>query len=350
MPDASAMPASGVADDLTHDLSSHAWRNRLAAYAEPDARRAALQLANTLLLFLASMGALLYGLNHGYWFAGVLAVPAAFMVVRLFIIQHDCGHGSFFVSRRANETFGLVISVLTLMPYTFWRKAHAMHHATAGHLDRRGTGDIRTLTVAEYRAQSTWRKIVYRLYRHPVVLFGLGPAFLLLIYYRLPIRTLIRDRRSRASILGTNAAAAVAITAISMLVGPMTFLIAWSAVLLLATSIGMWFFCVQHQFEDTYWERSPKWDFHDAALEGSSFYDLPRLLHWFTGSIGLHHIHHLASKIPNYRLRACFEQNPELQRAKRLTFWASVKSVRLALWDEEQQKLVSFRQAAALCA
>jgi omega-6 fatty acid desaturase (delta-12 desaturase) len=265
------------------------------------------------------------------------------------MIQHDCGHGSFFASRRSNELFGLVISVLTLMPYASWRKAHAIHHATSGRLDRRGVGDITTLTVAEYRAQSAWQRLVYRLYRHPLVLFGIGPAYLLLIHYRLPLGALIRDRRSWASMLGTDIAGAAVATGISFLVGPLVFLLSWGAILLLATSIGVWLFSVQHQFENTYWERGENWDFHDAALEGSSFYDLPRLLRWFTGSIGLHHIHHLAAKIPNYRLRACFEQNPELQRATRVTIWASFKTARLALWDEERRKLVSFRQAATAC-
>ncbi len=350
MPDANATAVSGVVDVSRRDSSPDAWRKRLAAYAKPDALRATRQLAVTAFLFLACMAALLYGLDHAYWLAGLFVVPAALFVVRLFIIQHDCGHVSFFASRRTNEIVGLVISALTLMPYGSWRRTHAAHHATAGNLDRRGTGDIATLTVAEYLSQPAWRKLLYRVYRNPLVLFGIGPVYILLIHNRFPGRSTRRDRQSWISVFGTDAAGAAIAIGASLLLGPATFLLAWGAVLFLATSIGMWLFCVQHQFEDTYWERSATWDFGAAAIEGSSYYDLPRILHWFTGYIGLHHIHHLASKIPNYHLRACLEQNQELQRAKRLTLWASIKSARLALWDEERRKLVSFRQAAAFCA
>ncbi len=340
------MTVPGVSDPPRPPRSLLALRKRLAGYAEPDRRRAAIQLVNTALPLLASMAALLYGLDHGYWLAGLFALPAAFFVVRLFIIQHDCGHGSFLASRRANELVGSVISALTLMPFASWRRDHAVHHATSGNLARRGTGDITTLTVAEYRVRSAWRRFLYRVYRHPLVLFGMGPVYVLLIRYRLPIRMSIHDWENWLSVIGTNLAATAIVAGMSALVGPVLSLMAWGAVLLLATSIGVWLFYVQHQFEETYWEGPAGWDFHAAALEGSSFYDLPRFLHWFTGSIGFHHIHHLASKIPNYRLQACFEQNPELRCAKRLTLWASIRSVRLALWDEEQRKLVSFRQAA----
>ncbi len=350
MQDASTLDVSGVIDGLRHDLSSPASRSRLAAYAKADMLRAVTQLANTALPFLASMGALLYGLDRGYWVAALFALPAAFLVVRLFIIQHDCGHFSFFASRRANDIVGLALSVLTLMPYAAWRRTHAVHHATNGNLDRRGTGDITTLTVAEYRAKPLWRRFVYRAYRHPMVMFGIGPLYVLLVHYRFPSRTTCRDWDSWVSIFATDAAVAVIAVGASLIVGPVVFLSAWGAVLFLATAIGMWLFYVQHQFDTTYWEHSAAWDLRTAAIEGSSFYDLPPILHWLTGSIGLHHIHHLASKIPNYRLRACWEQNRELLHAKRLTFGASIKTAGLALWDEERRKLVSFRHAAAPCA
>jgi acyl-lipid omega-6 desaturase (Delta-12 desaturase) len=350
MPDASATAVSGIVDVSRYGLSSQAWRARLASYAKPNAVHAGLQLANTALPLLASMAALLYGLDHAYWFAWVFAIPAALFMVRLFIIQHDCGHISFLSSRHANEIVGFAVSLLTLVPYVSWRRAHAVHHATTGNLDQRGTGDITTLTVVEYLSLPTWRRLLYRLYRNPLVLLGVGPVYLLLIQNRVPTRTTRRDWQSWVSILGTDAAAAAIVIGVSLIMAPLVFLLAWGAVLFLATAIGMWLFCIQHQFEDTYWERSGSWDFRRAAIEGSSFYDLPRILHWFTGYIGLHHIHHLASRIPNYRLRACWEQNQELQRAKRLTLWESIKSARLALWDEERRKLVSFRHVAALCA
>lgn len=329
------------------EASNLSWQRRLAPYCKPDARRAARQLFTTSLPFLASMAALLYAMSHGFWYALALALPAAVFLVRLFIIQHDCGHGSFFKSRCTNETLGLALSVLTMMPYWSWRQAHAIHHATTGNLDQRGTGDVTTLTVREYQSQSRWRRFLYRAYRHPLVLFGVGPAYLLLVRYRVPLGNPLRAWQHWLSIIGTDLAAAASAVGLSAIIGPGPFLLAWATVLLLATSLGVWFFYIQHQFPDTYWAESGSWEFRAAAIEGSSYYDLPRVVHWLTGSIGFHHIHHLASKVPNYRLRACFDDNPEFQRAKRVTFLASLKSVQLALWDEDRGQLVSFRQVPA---
>ena len=325
-----------------------AWRRLLAPYAKPDPRRAVGQLLVTAALLLASAAGLLWGLAEGFWPSLLLAVPAAFFIVRLFIIQHDCGHGSYFRSGWINDGLGFALGVVTMMPYRAWRRDHAEHHASCGNLARRGIGDLTTLTVAEYQARSPWQRFVYRLYRHPVVLFVVGPAYLLLLRYRLPMASPFRDRGSWVSILGTDAAAAMLCAGVALLVGPVAFLAGWGSTLLLASAIGVWLFYVQHQFEETYWRPAAVWDFHAAALNGSSFYDLPRLLHWLTGSIGFHHIHHLASRIPNYRLRACFAENPELQHsARRVTLWGSLKATRLALWDEKTQRLVSFRQARA---
>jgi omega-6 fatty acid desaturase (delta-12 desaturase) len=337
-PPAVTRPAAG--------LPAQAWRRLLAPYAKPDAGRAVGQLLITAALLLGSAAALLWGLAEGFWPALVLALPAALFIVRLFIIQHDCGHGSYFRSGRLNDAIGRILGVVTMMPYAAWRRDHAVHHATCGDLARRGIGDVTTLTVAEYRARSYWGRVAYRLYRHPLVLFMLGPVYVL-VRYRLPLTRLERDRRGWLSILGTNVAAAALCGGLALLVGPIAFLAGWGTVLLVASAIGVWLFYVQHQFAETYWRPAALWDFHTAAFEGSSFYDLPRLLHWLTGSIGFHHIHHLASRIPNYRLRACFEENLELQRGvKRVTLWGSFKTARLALWDESAQRLVSFRQAA----
>jgi omega-6 fatty acid desaturase (delta-12 desaturase) len=321
------------------------WQQRLAPYCRPETPRALRQLFFTFLPFLASTAALLYAMSQGVWFALALALPAAIFLVRLFIIQHDCGHGSFFKSRRTNETLGWFLSFLTMMPYSAWRHAHAIHHANTGNLDQRGTGDVTTLTVREYQSRSRWRRFFYRIYRHPLVLFGVGPAYLLLVRYRVPFGRELRDRQRWLSIIGTDFAAIAGTIGLSAIIGTGPFLLAWLTVLLLATSLGVWFFYIQHQFADTYWADGASWEFRAAAIEGSSYYDLPPFLHWLTGSIGFHHIHHLASKIPNYRLRACFDANPEFQRAKRLTLWTSIKSVRLSLWDEDRRQLVSFRQA-----
>jgi omega-6 fatty acid desaturase (delta-12 desaturase) len=343
MLDTHALARAGTAVPLPASGSARPWREIVPPYAKPNARVALVQLLNTVLPFLAVMAAMLWGLDHGIWIALLLAVPAAALLARVFTLQHDCGHGSFFKSRRVNDLVGRILGVVTMMPYASWRKDHALHHATSGNLDRRGTGDVTMLTVHEYLARPGWRRLLYRLYRHPLVLFGIGPVYLLLIRYRVPTGHPFRDWDGWLSILGTNAAAAMVIAVVSLIVGLSVVVLAWATVLLVAESIGVWLFYIQHQFEDTYWEATADWDFRAAALGGSSFYDLPRVLHWLTGSIGFHHVHHLASKIPNYRLRACFEQNPEFQQVERLTMLGSLKCARLALWDEQRRKLISFR-------
>lgn len=292
------------------------------------------------------MAGLLYALDHGVWAALLLALPGAALLVRLFMIQHDCGHGSFFVSRRANNWLGRSIGVLTLTPYAHWRKDHAVHHATSGNLSRRGTGDVTTLTVREYLSGPPWRRLAYRLYRHPVVMFGIGPAYQFLVRHRVPTGSPRRERQAWISILGTNAVIVALGGLLIWAVGFDTLLLGYLPMFLIAASAGVWLFYVQHQFEDTHWAEERRWNFHTAALEGSSYYDLPDLLHWVTANIGFHHLHHLCSRIPNYRLRDCFEQNLELRAAaKRLTLRSSLKAARLSLWDESAGKLVTFRQA-----
>lgn len=324
------------------DASVRLGREIFAPYTNPDFRRGALQLVDTGLPFIALMAMMLWGLSNGILAALILVVPSAGLLVRLFMIQHDCGHQSFFRSRWANDLLGRTLGVLTLTPYEFWRRAHAVHHATAGNLSRRGVGDIDTITVREYLSRPTLRRFLYRLYRHPVVLFGIGPAYQFLIRHRIPTGHPVRDWKNWLSILGTNLVLAAIVFTMAMTVGLRPFLLAYLPVILLAAQIGVWLFYLQHQFEDTYWEPGATWDFQTAALEGCSFYDLPGILHWVTGHIGFHHIHHLASKVPNYRLRDCFNENPELWNARRLTLWESLKCPSLALWDEESRKLVSF--------
>jgi len=304
-----------------------------------------MQLLNTGLPFLAIMTGLFIALYHGFLVALLLLPVCALLLVRLFIIQHDCGHGSFFASSWANGLLGRGLSLVTLTPYTFWRRDHAMHHATTGNLDRRGAGDVTLLTLAEYEALPWPRRIAYRLYRHPLVMFGVGPAWLILWILRVPRGNPLRRWRDWVSIVGTDAALAVLVTGLTLVLGPAPVLLGWLPVMLLAATIGVWLFYIQHQFEAAYWERRPGWDFHAASLQGSSYYDLPRVLHWVTGNIGFHHIHHLASRIPNYRLRECHEANPEFQAAPRLTLWQSLRCARLALWDDEQRKLVPFSRS-----
>ena len=323
------------------------WSRVLAPYKKPDTRRALLQVLDTAIPFVALWGLMLASLQVSYALTLLLAVPTAGLLVRLFIIQHDCGHGSFFRSQKANHVLGSILGVATLTPYRYWRRTHAIHHATSGNLDRRELGDVRTLTVGEYRAAGRWSRFGYRLYRHPIVLLVLGPAWQFLIKHRLPFDAPRAWKAEWASVLWTNLALAAVVVTMAMTVGLGPFLMVWAPIFVLSGAAGVWLFYVQHQFEDTYWERQEEWDFHLAGIQGSSFYDLPAVAHWFTGNIGYHHVHHLSSKIPNYRLRRCMAEVPDLQHVTRLTFRESLACLRLTLWDEEGGRLVGFRHLRA---
>lgn len=314
----------------------------MKAYALPSSRRSLGQLLVTASSFAALWLGMWVSLDLSYWVTLLLAVPAAGFLVRFFIIQHDCGHRSYFRSRWANDLVGRALGVLTLTPYDYWRKAHAVHHATSGNLDRRGIGDINTLTVGEYRALSGWRRLLYRLYRNPLVLFGVGPTYLFVLKHRFPLDLPLFQRRLWVSVLVTNVAIIALSVAMAMAVGVVDFVKVQLPVVLLASSIGVWLFFVQHQFDGTYWRREGTWNFHHSAFEGSSYYRLPRLLQWFTASIGLHHVHHLCSKVPNYRLKECLERIPELSQVRRITLLESLRCARLSLWDEERGAMVSF--------
>lgn len=330
-PDAALLP------DARH------WVRRLSRYKTPDSRRAALELGITVVPFVALWAAMAVGMTHGLWPVLLLVVPTAGLLVRLFMIQHDCGHGSFFASRIANDWIGRLIGVLTLTPYAFWKQTHATHHASSGSLEQRGIGDIDTLTVEEYRARSATDRLKYRLYRHPLVMFGLGPAYLFLIQHRLPVGLFRAGWRPWASAMGTNATILVLVLALLQVITLPVFLLVHLPVLLIASTIGVWLFFVQHQFEQTVWESETQWQWHDAALNGSSHYDLPWILRWFTANIGVHHVHHLCSRIPFYRLPEVLRDHPELRDVNRLTLSDSLGCVRLALWDEDRRRLVGFR-------
>lgn len=277
----------------------------------------------------------------------LLSVPAAGLLLRLFLIQHDCGHGAFFAGRRANDWAGRCIGVATLSPYGYWRRTHAAHHAGTGNLDRRGIGDVATLTAREFAGLGRWRRLQYRLYRHPLVMFGVGPAFVFLVQHRLPIGMMGSGWRPWLSTMGTNAAILGVWTGMILLIGVVPFLLIQLPIALIAASIGVWLFYVQHQFEHTYWSADADWRFHEAALYGSSHYALPPALRWFTANIGLHHIHHLCSAVPFYRLPAVLESRPELAAINRVTLVQSLRLVRLVLWDEKSARLISFREARA---
>ncbi|HEX6203839.1 MAG TPA: fatty acid desaturase [Thermoanaerobaculia bacterium] len=328
-----------------HDAADErAWRKVLAPYKRSSRRRALAQLANTALPFAALWALAAWAFQFSYLWTLLLAIPAAGLFIRLFIIQHDCGHGSFFRSAKANNGLGGVLGVVTLFPYGYWRRTHAIHHATNGNLDDREFGDIRTLTVAEYRALGRWRRLAYRLYRNPLVLFGVGPFWQFVVKHRFPFDIPWSWKREWKSVLWTNVAIAAAVAGLVALIGWPTFLAVHLTIIALAGPLGVWLFYVQHQFEDTYWEHADAWDFYRAGAHGSSFYDLPRVLHWWTGNIGYHHIHHLASRIPNYHLREAFEENPQLQRVTRLTLKDSLRCARLRLWDEERRSMIGWRE------
>jgi omega-6 fatty acid desaturase (delta-12 desaturase) len=319
----------------------------LVRYREPNRARALFELAVTALPLVALWAAMWWSLSVGYWLTLLLAIPAAGFLVRLFMIQHDCGHGAFFRRQFANDWVGRALGVLTFTPYDYWKRNHAIHHATSSNLDRRGIGDIDTLTVREYQSRSWAGRLGYRLYRHPVVLFGIGPAYMFFLQHRMPVRQWRAGWRPWVSTFATNAAIAVGAALMMWFVGVGPFLAVHIPILLLSASIGVWLFYVQHQFEDVVWARDKNWTLHDAALAGSSHYDLPVVLRWFTANIGVHHVHHLNSRIPYYRLRQVLRDHPELSNVSRLTLWQSLRSVRLTLWDEARQKLISFREMAA---
>jgi len=326
----------------TPDLN---WRAMIAPYLKPDARLATTQLLTTAVPFTLLLAAMFIAVQNGHFWALLLVPVCGGLLVRLFMFQHDCGHGSFFPARWANNLLGGVLGVLTLTPYTAWRADHAVHHAGMGNLDRRGIGDITTLTLPEFRALPPLRRLGYRLYRHPLVMFGLGPFYLFFIANRIPHGAPRGSRSESLSVLGTNAALLAFLAGLVLVFGFVPVLLVWLPVALFGAISGVWLFYVQHQFPDTYWESQSEWNFQTAAMQGASFYDLPRPLHWITGNIGYHHIHHLSSKIPNYHLRQCHLENAPLQAAPRLTFWQSLACARLVLWDFDKRRLVSFKSS-----
>lgn len=321
-------------------------RRVLVAYHQSSWRRGLLEIAVTAGPLAAFWLVTLATVAHVSWWGLLFAPFAAVFLVRLFMIQHDCGHQAFFPARAANEWTGRVIGVLTMTPYDYWRQTHAIHHATSGNLDRRWLGAVETLTVSEYAALPAARRLAYRLYRHPLVMLGLGPGYMFVLQHRLPIG-LMRDRRAWLSVMGNNAGLAMLLAAEIAWVGVGPALAAHIAIVLIAATIGVWLFYVQHQFEETYWERQGRWTAHDAAFRGSSHLDLPAPLRWLTANIGAHHLHHASSRIPFYRLPEVMRDHPELRNVCRLTLRDACRALSLALYDEDAGRLVSFRQAGA---
>src|SRR5882724_8000814 len=319
-----------------------AWKEIVAKYQKSSTTRALWQIINTLVPY-AFLWYLMYrSVSVSWWLTLPLAMLAGAFLVRVFIIFHDCGHGSYFKSAAANDVVGFLTGLLTFTPYYQWRWDHALHHATSGHLDKRGTGDLWTLTVQEYLESSRGRRFAYRLARNPIILFVIAPVFVMLIKQRFPSPK--ANKRERHSVYAMNAAILAMAAGLSLVFGIKAYLLIQLTALAVAGSAGFWLFYVQHQFEGVYWERGEEWDYATAALEGSSFYKLPKILQWFSGNIGYHHIHHLSSRIPNYNLERCHKANLLFQQVKPLTLFSSLKSLRLRLWDEPRKKLIGFRQ------
>jgi omega-6 fatty acid desaturase (delta-12 desaturase) len=321
------------------------FAKRCAAFRGADGRRALIQILTTVVPFVVLIAVMLATVESAYWLTLLLAIPAGGLVVRFFIIQHDCGHGSFFRTRAANDAMGRAMSIFTVAPYDMWRRVHAKHHAGSGNLDRRGFGDIKTLTVSEYLALSWTGRIRYRIYRHPAFLFLIGVPLFFMVLQRLPWGHGLPARDAWRSVVGLDLALTVVYGALAFMIGLKPLLMIAVPICMVASSVGGWLFYIQHQFEDAHWKHDEEWDFQTAALYGSTYYVLPKVLQWFTGNIGLHHIHHLNSMIPNYRLQDCLEACPGLEDVNRLTILESLGCVRLALWDQNSGKLVSFRDA-----
>lgn len=337
----------GPAIDAAETVDAKELAKRLVRFRGADNKRGLIELMVTAIPFVTLWLAAMLLVRAEMWIGLLLALPAGAFLLRLFMIQHDCGHGSFFRRRSANTWVGRVIGMVTLTPYEFWRRAHAHHHATTGNLDRRGMGDIDTLTVSEFRGLDRWKQWGYRLYRHPAILFGIGPAYQFLLRHRLPAGMMRGSWQPWASTMGTNLAIVASSGALMWLFGAGTFLLVQLPITLVAASIGMWLFYVQHQFEGTSWDRHEDWNFQQAALHGSSYYDLPPVLRWFSANIGVHHVHHLCSMIPFYRMPDVLRACPELKAVGRLSLRDSLRVTALTLWDEESRRMISFREARA---
>lgn len=334
-----------MSTDLNHNQTNSAtvdWTQKLARYGRPNLRKSLWQLLNTVIPYFILFGFAVFLLRNGYsWWTILLPViVAAALLVRIFIFFHDCCHGSFFASQRANRILGYLTGILTFTPYDEWRSSHNAHHATAGDLDRRGTGDVWTMTVAEYAAAPWYKRLIYRFFRNPLVMFGLGPAFIFLLINRFASKT--SGKREHRSVIITNLSILTIILVAGQIIGFKNYAMIQLPIILLAGLLGIWMFYVQHQYDGVYWARHDQWDRTRAAMEGSSYYKLPKMLQWFSGNIGLHHIHHIRPRIPNYNLQRCYNDIAEFQAVKPLTLGKSLKSLFMNLWDEKQQRMISF--------
>lgn len=330
-----------VCTDRINSNYNLSWKKSLTQYQASSIARSTWQIINTLLPYIGLWVAMYYCLAVSWWLVIPLAILAAGFLIRLFIIFHDCGHGAFFKSKTANNTLGFILGIITSTPYYHWRWEHGIHHASSGNLDKRGTGDIWTMTVEEYLSASRWQKFIYRVSRNPIILFLIAPGILFLFWQRLPNKR--APKREKRSVYYTNIGLLLFFGGLIYIFGWKDFLIIQAIISVVAGAAGVWLFYVQHQYEGVYWARNENWTALDAALKGSSFYKLPKILQWFSGNIGFHHIHHLNSRIPNYHLEKCHKATPLFQTVKPITLFASRKSFGYRLWDEQKRQLIGYR-------
>jgi omega-6 fatty acid desaturase (delta-12 desaturase) len=327
-------------DQTKYEELKKSWQKWVAPYQHADLKYSLRQLVNSLLPYLGLWILMIFSLRVSYWLTLALVIPAAGFLMRIFIIFHDCGHASFFKSKEANKRVGFWLGVLVFTASESWWHSHAVHHATAGNLDKRGTGDVLTLTVEEYRRSTPWKKLAYRIFRHPFFMLGFGPFASFLIAPRFAGPAF--SKAERRSVVYTNLALLAIAVLMSLTIGWQAYLMIQLPVMWLAGAVGIWMFYVQHQFENTYWVHSSQWDYTLSAFEGASYYKLPRLLQWFTGNIGFHHIHHLSPRIPNYLLEKCYRENPDLHNAPTFNLITGLKALTLGLYDEQAKKMVGF--------
>ena len=332
-------------ENISHESEWKDWVKKIKNYSYPDNAKSWWQILNSFIPYFGLWILMVYSLEISYWLTLGLSVLAAGFLVRIFIIFHDCGHGSFFKSDLLSRVVGIIGGLLVFTPYHKWHYSHMVHHRTVGNLDKRGIGDVKTLTVEEFMNLSSWGKFQYRMYRNPVVLFLIAPFFLFTIAFRIPGKESSKKIHFYTHL--TTIALVAGILIMSYFIGFKAFIMIQIPILYFASSIGVWLFYVQHQFEDAIWERSDNWDFRTIAFETSSWLKFPKILQWFSGNIGFHHIHHLSPKVPNYKLEKCLKENPVFQK-KPITFIPSIKSVKYRLWDEKNYRMVSFREAFRL--
>lgn len=332
-----------MSSQKTFNGDQNIWANfskNISNYSKPEISKSVWQIINTFIPYVGLWLLIIWSLSVSYWITAGLIVVAAGFLVRLFIIFHDCGHGSFFKSKKANRAVGMFFGILAFTPYDKWHNEHMQHHATVGNLDKRGVGDIWTMTSEEYLAAGKWLRFRYRLYRNPLIMFGVGSLYIFVFKNRFPNSD--SDRKEKINIWFTNAALLALFAIMGSLIGFFTFLIIQLSIVYLAAIAGLWLFYLQHQYEEVSWVRSSDWNYLKIALDGSSFVKFPKVLQWFSGNIGFHHIHHINARIPNYKLEKVYNENPVFKQVEPVTFLKSLKTLKLRLWDEKLQRLIGF--------